>query len=251
MLVSEYAEPKQRPAARKYELDETYFDTIGPAQAYWLGYLLADGNVALRKRDGVVRQFVLQAASKDGEHLEKLRAAVGAGHPLYGPHKGVWQFAVPSYRLCAAAEKYGVVPNKSLTAEPPVLPDRLYWHWLRGLIDGDGSFNRYYRPSRAVKHNGRGRPATHGRDVLMLAVVGSASVTAKLYADFGGSWRSQANVWRWSINDRRAADILTGVYAGSEPATRLDRKYELAVRLGLVTEDDGGRPAMERRILKS
>lgn len=237
MLVSEYAEPKRRPAARKYDLNESYFDVIGPAQAYWLGYLLADGNVALRKRDGVVRQFVLQAASKDREHLEKLRTAVGAGHPLYGPYANVWQFAVPSYRLCVAVEKYGVVPNKSLIAEPPVLPDNLYWHWLRGLIDGDGSFNRYHRPSRAVKRNGRGRPATAGQDVLMLSVVGSAQVTAKLYADFGGSWRPKANVWSWSINDRRAAEVLAGAYGNSTATTRLDRKYESAVRLGIVTED--------------
>lgn len=237
MLVSEFPAPPARPKGRKYDLDDSYFDEIGPAQAYWLGYLLADGGIGLRKRNGVIRQFTVQAASKDKEHLEKLRTAIGAGHPLYGPYANVWHLAVPSHRLCVAVEKYGVVPNKSLIATPPELSEELFWHWLRGLIDGDGSFNNYRRPSRAKKNNGIGRPATNGRDVLMLSVVGSAAVTAKLHDRFGGSRRPKARVWCWSINDTRARSILTSAYTGSTAETRLDRKYELAKKLGIVTED--------------
>jgi len=239
MLVSQLKRPADR--VRRHSVDRRYFDTIGPCQAYWLGYLLADGSIGLRRRDGKVRQCVLQAASKDREHLDKLRAALKSTYPLYGPYEGCWQLAIADYDLCLAVERFGVVPSKSLTAAPPNLPDELYRHWARGVVDGDGSFNRYHRPSRAVKNNGRGRPPRHDRSVLMLWVVGSEAVTRWFKDRFGGYAGRKAGVWQWGLNDSRAAEVVDWLYADSDQSTRLDRKYELAVNLGIVKDDDHDR----------
>ena len=248
MLVSDFPPPKVRPLARRYVVNDGYFDPgprgrLTPDQAYWLGYLLADGCVAFRKRDGVVRQFVLQAASKDKEHLLKLRQALSADYPLYGPHAGCWQLAIPSYRLCLALERYGVVPNKSFTATPPALTEDVANHWIRGVIDGDGHFGRQRRRSRAVVKNGKGRPGRPDRWILVLAVSGSWSVTEWFLNRFGGSHCRHSNIWRWSINDSRAAAAIEDAYRGSSEAMRLDRKFDLAVSLGLA--DGGSRAAWE------
>lgn len=236
MLVSEVRRPTDR--VRRHSVDRRYFSDIGPSQAYWLGYLLADGSIGLRRRDGEIRQCALQATSKDHEHLEKLRTALQSTYPLYGPYSGCWQLVIADYDLCLSVEPFGVVPNKSLTASPPVLPDELYRHWARGVVDGDGCFNCYGRPSRAAKNNGRGRPARHGRSVLMLWVVGSRAVTEWFKDRFGGSVSRKAGVWQWGLNDSRAADAIRWLYSDSNRPIRLDRKYELAVNLGIVKDDD-------------
>lgn len=237
MLVSECRRPGEGGRTRTRSVNSRYFEKLGPEQAYWLGYLLADGSIGLRRRNGEVRQCALQASSKDKEHLEKLSVALGSDYLLYDRGNGVWQMAVPDYDLCLSLEKYGVIPAKSFVAAPPILPTELQSHWARGVIDGDGCFNAYWRESRAKKRNGKGRPPTAGRYVFMLWVVGSSDVTEWFQARFGGSVSTKARVWQWGVNDSRAREALAWVYEGSTPATRLDRKYEAAVRLGVVTED--------------
>ena len=254
MLVSSYQPPKTRPAARKYVIDENYFSSLDEARAYWLGYLSADGCVSVRTRNGT-HQFVLSASSKDVEHLEKFRTALKSTYPIHGPYKGVYQFIATSYRLCLDLEEYGITPQKSLTLEPPDCIDtnnELFWEWLRGVIDGDGSFNRYWRPSRAIKNNGRGRPATAGRYVLSLGITGSYAMAENLFGTFGGSLQDRGGgTFRWSINDKRAESILRDAYAGSRPELRLDRKYELARVLGIVMEDKHAARTLEPPVARS
>lgn len=236
MLIADYQEPKARPRGRTHTLNEDYFKRIGPEEAYWLGFIAADGCVTVRARHKT-HQFVLSVASKDKEHLEKLRDAIGSTHQIHPTKRGVFQLIVTSYRLCKRLEALGITQRKSHTLKPPKLSRALWWHWLRGLIDGDGSFNKYWRRSRAKKKNGKGRPPTPGRYVLILSVVGSFAVTRELHRRFGGSHRLKAAVWAWSINDTRAAEILRQVYADSWRSARLDRKHQNAVRLGLTETD--------------
>lgn len=235
MLVSDYPRPGERP--RRCSVDAAYFDKLTPQNAYWLGFLLADGCVAFRRRNGVVCQHVLTASSKDREHVKKLQDAMQSTYALSGPHLGVWQLIVPNYDLCLSLERWGIVPQKSLTASPPKLPKALERHWARGVIDGDGSFNAYYRPPRAKKFNGKGRPSTGGRHVLMLTVAGSHAVTSWFRNKFGGSLRPVANIWVWSINDSRASAVIRWCYEDAEPSCRLDRKYARAAALRIVKED--------------
>ncbi len=249
MLVSECRRPEMRKRVRS--VNSRYFENIGPAQAYWLGYLLADGCIGLRKRDGEVRQCVLQASSKDKEHLEKLSRALGSDYQLYTPGNGVWHLAVPDYDLCLSLEKHGIIPAKSFVAAPPKLDPQLESHWVRGVIDGDGCFNRYWRDNRAKKLNGKGRPPTPGRYVFMLWVVGSSSVTEWFCKRFGGSQSPKARVWQWGLNDSRAMEVVRWAYENSAPEIRLDRKYEAAVKLGVVTEDSNADLNVQLAVVES
>jgi hypothetical protein len=230
MLISSFTKPPVRLKARRHTLNERYFDTLGPAQAYWLGYLAADGCVSVRSRNGTYA-FVLGLSSKDYEHLDKFRSALKTTFPVHGPHSGCYQVIITSYDLCLALERYGIVPRKSLTFEPPKLPEDLERHWARGVVDGDGCFNSYHRPSRAVKRNGRGRPAGNGQDIFVLNVAGSLDMIMWFYDRFGGSFRPHGNVWNWSVTGQMAIDVVHWLYADSKEATRLDRKYANAVRL--------------------
>lgn len=71
----------------------------------------------------------------------------------------------------------------------------------------------------------------------MLWVVGSYLVTKWFTDRFGGSQSPKARVWQWGLNDARAREVLACVYKDSTEETRLDRKYQAAVKLGIVTDD--------------
>lgn len=244
MLVSELTRPNR--VKRTCDVNSAYFETLTEESSYWLGYLLADGCVAFRRGpDGDVRQTVLQLSSKDCEHLDKFKTAIGSTYAVCGPYRGCWQLAVPDYDLCLSLEKYGVVPAKSLTAEPPKLPAKFERHWARGVIDGDGCFNRYHRPSRAKKNNGRGRPSKDGQDITMLNVSGAFDVGLWFQNRFGGSLTTHANIWRWQITGEPAVAAIRWCYQRTDVSTRLNRKYANAVRLGIVTEDDHAGRHME------
>jgi len=229
MLVSDYAPP--RYSRRKHRLNEAFFGELTPESVYWLGYVIADGCVTLRVKKTHRRpQFIFSVASKDAEQLRALRESLGASHALSGPHKGVYQLIIDSYLLCLSLERLGVLPRKSLTARLPEVPEDLRPHLLRGVFDGDGSFNEYYRPPRAKKRNGLGRPVSAGRYVLTLSQVGSAKVCQAFHGQFGGAApRRKSSIWTYQTSGRRAATALRYMYEVAGPA--LARKQALFGRL--------------------
>lgn len=236
--VSDYARPPRAGQGRKLSLNTDYFKRIGPAQAYWLGFLAADGCVAvLRGLNRPHPQFVLSAYSKDKDHLEKLKKAINAGHKIVGPYRksggSACHLHMTSYDLCLSLERFGIIPRKSFVLRPPKLRPHLYRHWCRGIIDGDGCFNRYSRPSRAKKLNGKGRPPVHGRTVLTICLVGSYHVCRWFKKRFGGSCLRKAGVYQWSLTGERASTVIRWMYADPK-WPHLARKRKLAYALGLV-----------------
>lgn len=138
---------------RIYTLNESFFETVDTAEkAYWLGFITADGCVYHSKRDNTFA-LVLNLASRDGEHLEKLRQALGSNSPIKDvmsrgfnrdgrdrkfPQKRI---VFHSRKLAADLAQCGVYPRKSLTSKPWSAPATLAGHYWRGVIDGDGCWS--------------------------------------------------------------------------------------------------------------
>lgn len=117
---------------RGFTLDETKFETITEESAYWLGFMLADGNVSKNT-------ITINLKTGDRSHLEKFRAFMG-GNQTISLKKDVRMsgYAFGSIKVTKDLSKWGIVPNKSLIAEvhPELKNNRHFW---RGVIDGDGS----------------------------------------------------------------------------------------------------------------
>lgn len=100
---------------RKRTLNELPFSIVTSDSAYWIGYLIADGNVSIKKGIPVIALHVQEI---DKVHLDiKFRAFVGSSHKL-----GTYVNKVrgnTSYSISFSSEKmqedlarYGVVPRK-------------------------------------------------------------------------------------------------------------------------------------------
>lgn len=122
----------------KYKCNHQYFNSIKTEdQAYWLGFLAADGY----QSKGYLG---CSLASKDKHHLEKLKHALQAEHPL-GQYRSsgysntkYHRLLIRSDQLCTSLHALGVTENKTLTLKFPTLPSRLIPHFIRGYFDGDG-----------------------------------------------------------------------------------------------------------------
>lgn len=129
---------------RRYTLDETFFEKINTeAKAYVLGLLAADGTVN-------PRSVWLMLHAKDEHILRDVRKAMGsnariferrfAKRPDWGPYKFIY---FGSQKIVADLAKHGVTPRKSLSLKyPKTLPQSLERHYMRGLLDGDGSVTK-------------------------------------------------------------------------------------------------------------
>lgn len=131
---------------RRYTLDESFFETINTEQkAYILGFLAADGSIPSEGRS-----VVLMLQAKDAHILRDIRKAMGSNARIFErkidpryPNRGPYKFVYfGSQKMVGDLVKLGITPRKSLTLKYPPLPKRWERHFLRGLLDGDGSIKR-------------------------------------------------------------------------------------------------------------
>jgi hypothetical protein len=122
--------------------DEHFFDCITTEeQAYFLGYLYADGCV-LSDRSYSIR---INLQARDRAILERFRALLRSTYPLYY-FKTLNQYClqVPSRHMSEKLIALGCVRRKTLVLEyPDWLSPELERHFIRGYFDGDGTVGIY------------------------------------------------------------------------------------------------------------
>lgn len=143
----------QKRFARKYKLNENYFDIIDTQnKAYIMGFLHSDGSNCMDKST-----ISLALQEEDKEILEKIRNEIGSEKPLnyidnsnkhtFGyNYKNQYQLCMFSKHMCEELNNKGIVPNKSLVIGfPDWLDEDLIPHYVRGVYDGDGTICQTYR----------------------------------------------------------------------------------------------------------
>lgn len=115
---------------QKYFCDETVFDKLTEQAAYWIGFLLTDGNI----HNNRVR-FSLQ--KKDSDHVKNFKKFLKTNAPVCTYSNGMAAIEVRSPKLVQCLGRLGVIPNKTLVATAPeqLTNSRHFW---RGVVDGDG-----------------------------------------------------------------------------------------------------------------
>lgn len=118
-----------------------FFKTIDTEEkAYWLGFIAADGNI---RKDLLECSIAVQEC--DSKHLEKLSKCFDdyymVKHYNYSYSHPIAEIRICSKQCCLDLEKYGIVPNKSLTLKinKELIPDNLLKDFIRGYFDGNGS----------------------------------------------------------------------------------------------------------------
>lgn len=209
--------PPAREGSRRYGLNESYFDEIATEeQAYWLGFITADGGIIRSTKTFALR---VELAERDGDHVGSLAAALGSDKPLW-VRRALVGASFDSWRLVDALGRLGITPRKSATVQPWNGPADLMPHYWRGLFDGDGSIGK---PGKTWTLSICGSQAcVKGFAAWACALTGSRAKAAP---------HSHApTCWHWAVSGNLKAPVLAR--ALYETATiALPRKHELARKL--------------------
>ena len=208
---------------KKYAYNLEVLDQWSPGLAYVLGLALTDGSV---HKDLTRISFY----STDQQLLEVVRNFFQSTRPVV-PHsqpgkyfgenrsylnrKQMYAFYVDSKRAVERFCQFGVMPNKSYAGPYPTVPRDVWWHYFRGILDGDGNilFSR--------------------KAGLRVTISGNKNCVSGLQSDLSQlfSIRSQTDhldedrVKRLYIYGKNAENALTLTYQESENL-RLERKYQ-------------------------
>lgn len=204
-----------RENSREYTCNESFFSCIqSESQAYWLGFLFADGYVTKRNYVGCALH------SKDKAHLQKLKEAIAATYPLKD-YKGKSAYGPTDYtRLLISSTKMkldlvalGCIEHKSLCLNFPIIDSNLIYHFIRGYFDGDGSW------AIDKKTNGFSFKVCGTREFLT-KMCEALQLETKLYQ----RKKSDKNNYYISVSGKRVKTVMECLY--KDATIYLDRKYE-------------------------
>jgi hypothetical protein len=171
---------------------------------YWIGYIIADGNIFCVNRSSRV-----SLASVDLEIKDKFISYCKANYHLQGSNLHVMYFS--SKKIVENLLSYGISPKKSLTIELTVPINN---HLLRGIFDGDG--------------------CVHNRRSCCKITTGSINL-GKQIVDYlerfniYSKLRLRKNTNHYDVWVEREEDFkkfFNLIYLDSEDSIRLDRKYQ-------------------------
>jgi DNA-binding transcriptional regulator WhiA len=125
---------------KRQKLDRTIWS---PHTAYAIGLLVADGSLS---KDGRHLDFT----SKDKDLIVHFQNCLNLHHCKIGtkssgttPKRTYYRVQFSDKHFYDWLQTIGIHPNKSLTIGEVTLPDELFFDFLRGVFDGDGTIYKY------------------------------------------------------------------------------------------------------------
>lgn len=131
-----------RPQTIRNIVKHDYFENIDTSnKAYFLGFLIADGNVYKNKKENSSATIQMCLQAKDLHILETLKNEWENDNKIcYYEPKDEYILSIRSTKMAKDLEKYGVVKRKTfLTRMLPEIPVEFYPDLIRGIFDGDGT----------------------------------------------------------------------------------------------------------------
>lgn len=120
-------------------LKEDFFRDINSEEkAYFLGLLIADGNV-FKDNTGRQASISITLDLEDEYMLLKFKEILNTNTNIGYDGRGCGQIAIRSNIMAKDLAQYGVVPRKSAITYLPKINDTYMNHLIRGIFDGDGS----------------------------------------------------------------------------------------------------------------
>lgn len=126
----------------KYSVNDSYFENIDSEdKAYFLGFIMADGNLAKGQHTEEYIRVSLHLQVSDIEILEKFKYYVEQNHKIFiGSHFNDCALRFVQRKMVNDLRKYGITERKtgSEHINLEMIPHEMHRHFFRGLIDGDG-----------------------------------------------------------------------------------------------------------------
>jgi hypothetical protein len=131
-----------KPNTKRSRFNDKFFETIRTEkQAYWLGFIFADGCVLQTKyKNKNINALRIGLCTKDLDHLQLFLKDINSHHSVcLSKRDNSCRVSLESTKLISDLIKLGCVPRKTnKLSDLPLIPRRLIRHFIRGYFDGDG-----------------------------------------------------------------------------------------------------------------
>lgn len=125
-----------------YTVNNQFFSKWSPEMAYILGFIFGDGYIR-----GNNSTYRLTFHITDYQLLEKIQKAMGNNSLIRKSHtpnanqKQRYDLTINNKNIYRDLNKLGVTTKKSLTMKFPSIPEKYFYHFVRGYFDADGHVN--------------------------------------------------------------------------------------------------------------
>lgn len=208
-------------------LNHNFFNSFNKNSCYWAGFIAADGNVLDFKKSKVFR-LSIELSIKDIFHIQKFKENINSNKKIYTRnrksfYKDSWSAKISLHSenlLNDLYKNFNICPRKSLILLPPEnIPEEFIMHFIRGYLDGDGyieiaqqriGFLGTKEMLEWIKNN-----------IRKYCNICSRNQTIK----------KEGNIYRLRFGGNQVMEILYWLYNDSDEKIRLDRKYNLYLKL--------------------
>lgn len=207
-----------------YTLNETVFDELNEYSEYWLGFLMADGNV-----DSTSNAIKIKLKSSDIDHLIKFKTFVNGNHKIRSDntekHFGS-VFSFSSKYIKNVLINYGITPRKSKTAVACESLSKSKHFW-RGVIDGDGYLGFVFKNKKLYLSFKLVSGSSDLINQFIQFVKLNLDIDLKLkQQDFSKYKKNGSILYSAASTYSKAVTLINFLYKDAE--VYLDRKYKLA-----------------------
>lgn len=221
---SKQANLKNSKTKQIYKINEKYFDEIDHAdKAYWLGFILADGNISKKKN-----RLQIGLHPRDKDHLIKFKKCIGSNHRLFDEYKktnngtinSICCIYIKNLYLYNRIKKIGIEPCKT-THEKPLdcISEKFERDFWRGVVDGDGTVKTFLIKKRGKLINRFDLQLYGSKEICE----GFKKFCLKHIDSKSSVHKKEKNLHRYSLTCNYAKKIAEVLYDGSN--IYLDRKY--------------------------
>jgi hypothetical protein len=213
--------------ARKHFFDERFFREIKtPEQAYWLGFIAADGSVS----EIAGKRLEITLSARDHEHLCEFGRTIGYGEAK----KTQWRSRLTLYsqKLFDDLARQGIHPRKSHSLLPWDGPVHLLSHYWRGVFDGDGCYSVAPRKCRSGNMRDQWQSSLVGTKEMISAFQKFVSHRENPFSDGSIYPHSTANSsWVVGYGGIRPTQAVVFALGHLQDTPVLHRKAKLAQRV--------------------
>jgi len=216
-------------------VDGYYFNTWNEGSAYWLGYLLTDGCMSDTGE--------ISIGTADREIPVKLKACIMSTHRITRSATNfgtiAYRMSITSPSLSSRLSSLGMEPRKSHTVRVPRVPLFCLRHFLRGVVDGNGSIICNKSKGSSTQISTGSLEFARG----LVRAISRLGFVPRVYSDAPKDY-----FLRYSVRVHSTA-FAEALYKDSDKLCRLERKFRRAVPRHSLSVVGGPHPAGSTNVL--
>lgn len=198
--------------------NDCWLDKINIDQAYFLGFVFADGS--LLKRNNATLRIVLN--NKDKILLKRFAKWLKFEGTITDDGRGCCQLACTSYHFAKHLKSYGIINNKTYNDNDLTFlnnfSNKLFWSWLHGYSDGDGYIGKKHWSLTAIDNTFEAV-----REILENRNIAFDNAYPRL------NNKTNRTTWEMHFHKQKCLKYLPLLYQNEFKG--LDRKYQRAKKL--------------------